>query len=338
MLESYLFECQCALFLVDITSNESFEIIENLIETIEHILANYKDNKKNPSKYIKKLLILNKIDLDSEKKVSQDIINSFLEKHPDINLLEISLKTEKGIPELLNKILLSYENIGENNLPTDNIYEEIESYKNPQNCANLKAEATINCIIIGESEVGKSCFLMRYFRNVFNDNFLTTVGIDKEARIIKIKDTVYRITLWDTAGQERFRSLPNKYYQNADGVLLLFDVSKKSSFENVDIWLDDTKINIKNDSKTKIFLIGNKIDLKRVVTKEEAIKKANECGMEYFEVSCKINMNVTEVMSTMIYNCYQNIEKTEGGAKLDRRKIKKRKGGGGCCGGGNSKK
>ena len=235
---------------------------------------------------------------------------------------------------------MSYENRGENNLPTDYIYEEIESYKNPQNCSILKAEATINCIIIGETEVGKSCFLMRYFRDIFSASFLTTVGIDKETRIIKINDTVYRITLWDTAGQERFRSLPFKYYQNADGVLLFFDVSDKRSFENVDIWFNDAKKNIKNNIWTNIYLIGNKIDLKRVVTKEEAIKKANEFGMKYFEVSCKINMNVAEVMSTMIYNCYEKRENIGGGEKLDRRKTKARKRGegGGCCGGGNSKK
>ena len=277
---------------------------------------------------------MNKTDLDSEK-IPQDNITSFLEKHPKINSLEISLKAEKGIPELLNKILLSYENSGEYNLPTDYIYEEIESYKNPQNCAILKAEATINCIIIGETEVGKSCFLMRYFRDTFSDTFLTTVGIDKETRIIKIKDKVYRITLWDTAGQERFRSLPIKYYQNADGVLLLFDVSDKKSFDKVDDWFDDAKKNIKNKSRTNIFLIGNKIDLKRVVPKEDAIKKANELGLKYFEVSCKINMNVAEVMSTMIYSCYENVENMTG-EKLDRRKTKKKKGG--CCGGGNSKK
>ena len=178
---------------------------------------------------------------------------------------------------------------------------------------------------------------MRYFRDTFSETFLTTVGIDKETRIIKIKDKVYRITLWDTAGQERFRSLPIKYYQNADGVLLFFDISDKRSFENVDVWFDDAKKNIKNKSRTNIFLIGNKIDSKRVVTKEEANKKAKELGMKYFEVSCKINMNVTEVMSTMIYCCYENVENVNG-EKLDRRKTKKKKGGGGCCGGGNSKK
>ena len=176
---------------------------------------------------------------------------------------------------------------------------------------------------------------MRYFRDTFSETFLTTVGIDKETRVIKIKDKAYRITLWDTAGQERFRSLPIKYYQNADGVLLFFDITDKRSFENVDVWFNDAKKNIRNNSRTNIFLIGNKIDSKRVVTKEEVLKKANELGMKYFEVSCKINMNVNEVMSTLIYNCYENIENING-EKLDRRKTIKRKKG--CCGGGNSKK
>ena len=210
------------------------------------------------------------------------------------------------------------------------MYEEEDSFKNIGTFSNLNVEATINCILIGESEVGKSCFLMRYFRNQFSDSFLTTVGIDKETKNIKIDNTLYRLTLWDTAGQERFRSLPIKYYQNADGVLLLFDVNNRESFEKVNIWFEDIKKSVKKDSRKNIYLIGNKIDLKREVTKEEAIKKANELGIKYFEASCKINMNVCDIMARMITSCYPTINKDEG-KKLENKKSKKKKNGG-CCG------
>ena len=281
---------------------------------------------------LKTILILNKFDLESKRQISQEDISSFLNKNPTVDFIEISLKTLKGIPELSNKILLSYEKIKDNRIPTDYIYEEESCIKNSQNSIALKAEATINCILIGETEVGKSSFLMRYFRDEFSDYFLTTVGIDKETKIIKIKDEIIRLTLWDTAGQERFRSLPIKYYQNADGVLLFFDLNNKQSFINVNIWVEDIKKNIKKNTKTNIFLIGNKIDLKREITKEEAIKKADELGMQYFEASSKINMNVTEIMARMIFNCYPNIERNNSvNASLDKKKLNKKKGGG-CCG------
>ena len=146
--------------------------------------------------------------------------------------------------------------------------------------------------------------------------------------IIKIKDTTYKLTLWDTAGQERFRSLPEKYYQNADGVLLLFDVSNRKSFENVDIWVESIKKSVKSTTSKKVFLIGNKIDLERVVKKEEAIKKADDYGFKYFEASCKINMNLTEIMARMIYSCFNNLDKNENISLEKSHKNKKKKK---CC-------
>jgi small GTP-binding protein len=347
LLESYFFECQCALFIADVTSEESFKLVRKLLEKIEDYFPSNKNEENSETNgdeqiegqnesnlnYLKKILIINKIDL-SERKVSQEDISSLLNEFPTLDSLEISLKTLKGIPDLENKLLMSYEKVKDNNLPTDYIYEELEFYKNPQICSNLKAEASINIIVIGDSEVGKSCFLMRYLRNQFSDSFLTTVGIDKEARIIKVKDQIFRLILWDTAGQERFRSLPIKYYQNADGVLILYDVSNKTSLINADLWVDDYKKHV-NKSKINMFLVGNKIDLKRQVAKEEAIKKANEYGMKYFEVSCKINMNITEVMSRMILQCYPNIVKSDS-TKLDPKKLNKKKKSG-CCGSGSSK-
>ena len=132
-------------------------------------------------------------------------------------------------------MLLSYQIIKDNKIPTDYIYEIEDSFKNPSRLV-LQSNVTINCIIIGETEVGKSNFLMRYFRDRFNDYYLTTVGIDK--------------TIWDTAGQERFRCIPAKYYQNADGILLVFDVNCKKSFINVDVWVEDIKKNIETLTNT----------------------------------------------------------------------------------------
>lgn len=129
---------------------------------------------------MKKIIIFNKSDLESKRKVSEDEINIFINKDLTIDSIEASLKTLKGIKELTNLLLMSYEKIRDYQIPTDYIYEEVQSidikeFKNT--CA------TINLILIGESEVGKSCFFTRYYENKFSNNFMTTVGIDKGIKI-----------------------------------------------------------------------------------------------------------------------------------------------------------
>ena len=326
ILESFLFECQCALFLIDITSIDSFNLIKSLFEKQELLFNNNQNNN-----ILKKILILNKVDLELERKIPQEEITSFLNKNTNLEYLEISLKTLKGIQELSNKMLLSYQIIKENKIPTDYIYEIEESIKNPKIIKDVQAEGTINCIIIGETEVGKSSFLVRYFKDQFNESFLTTVGIDKETKIIKIQNHLYKLTVWDTAGQERFRCIPITYYQNADGILLFFDVHCRKSFNNLDVWVEDIKKNIDTLTNTNMFLIGNKIDLKREISKEEAIGKAKELGIEYFETSAKINMNVNEIMSRMIVKCYTKLRKKNKGETLDKKHLNKKKKGSGCC-------
>ncbi len=126
----------------------------------------------------------------------------------------------------------------------------------------------------------------------FTETFLSTIGFDKQVKILKVNGMLFRIVLWDTAGQERFRSLPKKYYQNADGIFLFFDVTNEVSFENVAKWMDEVnnfanKSNLEsfcdfddnvNEEKKElnIYLIGHKIDLvnKRKITKEKAVAKA----------------------------------------------------------------
>ena len=273
---------------------------------------------------MKKIILFNKIDLESKRKVSQDEINNFINSDLTIDSIEASLKTIKGIKELTSLLLISYEKIIDNKIPTDYIYEEV---KNIEIKEWKSLNATINLILIGESEVGKSCFFTRYYQNKFSEIFMTTIGIDKGIKIIKIKDTIYKIALWDTAGQERFRSLPEKYFQHADGILLMFDISNKQSFENVDLWVQNIKKNAKLSASKQVFLIGNKIDLEREVKKEEAIKKADDYGFQYFETSCKINMNLTEIMARMIYSCYNSLDRCENLSLGKLKKIKKKK----CC-------
>ena len=205
----------------------------------------------------------------------------------------------------------------------------------------MNGQGALSFILIGDSTVGKTCFFDRYFKNQFTETFLSTIGIDKEVKNVKIGNDCYKLTGWDTAGQERFRCLPKKYYQNADSVLLLFDVTNEESFASVSNWMNDVKENSNRtitsdgnkESDIALYLIGNKIDKPdRVITRDRAEELAKSLGMTYFEVSCKINMNVPEVMANLIMDCHMKVTHTSNVFQLN----KPTKGGNernrkGCC-------
>ena len=326
LLEGLFFECLCALFLIDLTSEKSFESFKELITSLE-----FNDTiGKDDNNYLTQILVLNKIDLESDIKVNKESIKEFLDSHPLFSSLELSLKECKGISELNQKIYESYKK-KESLYPFDKI-EEYESHnKEIIQFSKLNLEGTISCILMGDSETGKSSFLLRYFKDKFSEAFLMTIGLDKEVKIVKILGKEIKFILWDTAGQERFKSLPGKYFQNADGIFLLFDVHKRESFNNVKKWVEDINVGT-NNKKVNMYLIGNKIDLEREVSKEEGISIAEELGMKYFESSNKINLNINEIISHMLMDCYNNIKdkksKETKGAQLKKQTKKKKKK---CC-------
>ena len=133
--------------------------------------------------------------------------------------------------------------------------------------------------------------------------------------------------------------LTKKYYQNADGIFLLFDTTNQNSFQNVKKWLKDIQDNIQKNISNKdkeeiiIYLIGNKIDMidDRIITKEMAEKQAKELGLKYYEVSCKYNINVNDVMVKMILNCFSKLNGIQDAFQLQSVKKKKKKNKKGCC-------
>ena len=246
--------------------------------------------------------------------------------------IKISTKDRSGIDELVNKINKSV-NESKNELPMNIIFESVDNKKKLVN-----SQGYLSFILIGDTEVGKTCFFNRYFRDTFSFDFLSTIGIEKESKLVKINNEVYKITLWDTAGQERFKSLPRKYYQNADGVFLLFDVNKEDTFNNVSNWINDMKENSnlvigqEGNPQIPLFLLGNKIDsLERVISREQGKKLATSLGMKYFEISCKINMNIPEVMSQMIMESYMKTNHIDNCFRLSKGKNEKPEKKGGCC-------
>jgi len=321
ILEGLFYECHCILFVIDLTSEKSFSNLEKLISSLEKI-----ELIKNDSAYITMILVLNKSDLEQKIKINKDDINEFLQNYPLIDSIEISSTNLKGIPELTKKIYEGFTKNENLSFPLDNLKFYENQYNNVSHeFSFIDIEGTVNCMLIGDSETGKSSFLIRYVRNNFSDTFLTTIDLDKEIKLFQHMDKKYWLILWDTAGQERFKSLPKKYFQYADGILLLFDISKKRTFEHVKNWIEDIKFNLNEERKTNIYLIGNKLDLERNVTREEGLEMAKELGMKYFECSNKLNININEIMDHMIMDYYQGIKKENKGDKLKNRLKKHEK-------------
>ena len=185
-------------------------------------------------------------------------------------------------------------------------------------------------LLLGDSEVGKSCFLMRYADNVFVENYITTIGLDYKLKYIQLDSgQVIKVQLWDTAGQDRYRTIAKNYYKGSHGILLLYDVTKLSSFENIREWIKDIREEVYE--KAIIFLIGNKIDKKDQIKikTEEGTKLAEEFNLPFFEASAKSGENVDEIFKALyqkISEVYVDIQQ-EGGAKLTKKSKKTRK----CC-------
>ena len=157
-------------------------------------------------------------------------------------------------------------------------------------------------LIIGDSTVGKTSILSCFANGTFNSNYLATVGLENFTKDEIIDDKPIRIKIWDTAGQERYKSLTKGFFRNAEGVMLVYDVTNSETYENLKFWLQSIKNNISSDmGDLPIIIIGNKIDLEeREIVKEDAILYAKELGCLYFETSAKTGENINETILFLV--------------------------------------
>ncbi len=163
-------------------------------------------------------------------------------------------------------------------------------------------------IIIGDSGVGKSCLLLQFTDKRFEPSHDLTIGVEFGARTIRIEDTPIKLQIWDTAGQESFRSITRSYYRGATGALLVYDVTRRETFDHVLSWLEDAKENA--NMAITILLIGNKTDLadKREVKTEEGEALAKEHGLAFIETSAKLNNNVEAAFMNTATAIFQKIK------------------------------
>jgi len=163
-------------------------------------------------------------------------------------------------------------------------------------------------IIIGDTGVGKSCLLLQFTDKRFQPVHDLTIGVEFGARLITIDNHQIKLQIWDTAGQESFRSITRSYYRDAAGALLVYDITRRESFNHLSRWLEEARQN--GNPNMTIMLIGNKSDLehRRAVSTKEGEIFAQENGLVFLETSAKSATNVETAFIKTAENIYEKIK------------------------------
>lgn len=192
-------------------------------------------------------------------------------------------------------------------------------------------------ILLGDGAVGKTSLILKTVNNEFNDSLLSTIGVDYLEKKTKVNDKDIKLKIYDTAGQERFKGIALNTIRNSEGVLLVYGIDNRSSFNNLEDWMENIQ-GVINTSKKPIILVGNKADLpeeERKISKEEGEKFAEKYKIKFYECSAKEGINVNEAFDDLLQQMYE-IHKdefqtgtVEQGTKLSEKKTTKNKGK--CC-------
>ncbi|XP_039180470.1 ras-related protein Rab-11B isoform X2 [Crotalus tigris] len=155
-------------------------------------------------------------------------------------------------------------------------------------------------VLIGDSGVGKSNLLSRFTRNEFNLESKSTIGVEFATRSIQVDGKTIKAQIWDTAGQERYRAITSAYYRGAVGALLVYDIAKHLTYENVERWLKELRDHA--DNNIVIMLVGNKSDLRhlRAVPTDEARAFAEKNNLSFIETSALDSTNVEEAFKNIL--------------------------------------
>ncbi|KAJ8638846.1 hypothetical protein MRB53_015540 [Persea americana] len=164
-------------------------------------------------------------------------------------------------------------------------------------------------VLIGDSGVGKSNLLTRFTKNEFSLESRSTIGVEFATRSVSVENKVIKAQIWDTAGQERYRAITSAYYRGAVGALLVYDVTRRVTFENVERWLKELRDH--TDSNIVVMLAGNKADLRhlRAVSTEDAQAFAERENSYFMETSALESMNVEDAFTEVLTQIYRVVSK-----------------------------
>lgn len=194
---------------------------------------------------------------------------------------------------------------------------------------------TLKILIIGESGVGKSSLLLRFTDDTFDPELAATIGVDFKVKTIAVDGNSAKLAIWDTAGQERFRTLTPSYYRGAQGVILVYDVTKRDTFTRLENWLNELETYCTRNDLVKM-LVGNKIDKEenRVVDRNEGLKFARKHSMLFIEASAKTRDGVQCAFEELVEKILQTPGLWESNAQPRGVQLEdqEQRGAGGCGG------
>ena len=165
---------------------------------------------------------------------------------------------------------------------------------------NLQYDHLVKILLIGSSGVGKSSISSKFVKNTFTKDTINTIGVDLKVKTINYNNKLFKCQLWDTAGHERFKSITSSYYRGSDCAIIVFDLTNKNSFEDLDFWIQEIKNH--NDS-ILYYLVGNKCDLND--SRVNSLKEIEQFIIKYnihnyIEVSAKNNVNIEKLFENII--------------------------------------
>ena len=193
----------------------------------------------------------------------------------------------------------------------------------------MSDETVYKVLLLGDTTVGKTCFLMKYTDKTFQDIHMATIGLDYRLKTMKLKNGKdIKLQIWDTAGQDRFRAITKNYYKGSHGIILIYDVTNLQTFENVKTWVN--QIREETTTNVVIYIAANKIDMEteRKVMKQEGESLAQELGFPFMETSAKSGININETFEDLVERIdkvFGNIPQKPNKNKLYKAKSRK------CC-------
>lgn len=186
-------------------------------------------------------------------------------------------------------------------------------------------------IVIGSTGVGKTCIMKRMTENEYRENTLSTTGVEFDSTKVEVDGHEVAIQIWDTAGQERFRSISRAYFRNAKGVLMVFSLIDKDSFDDVGGWLNDVHSLCCQD--VEIMLVGNKSDIadQRVISLYEAENFAQSRNIRYIETSAKTGQNIREAFTRVAAEVVRKTERNNADTSVNKLVLTSDEKKKGCC-------
>ena len=197
----------------------------------------------------------------------------------------------------------------ENEKDNDNKNKE-DDIKIEENISNFEKEYyKLKLIVIGDSGVGKTNIIKRYISNTFTIDTKSTVGVEFFTKTFKINDDILKLEIWDTAGHERYKAITSAYYRGSSGALIVYDITRIETYNNVDIWIKE--LNEKVEGSLKLLLIGNKSDKKdeRKMSIETALHKARQLNIPLMETSAYDSTNIKKAFETILKEMYKDFKK-----------------------------